>query len=153
VVGVYSESLVEPLAGALLRLGAERALVVHGDDGLDELTTTAPSHAALVADGGVQTLTIEPETLGLARSQPGDLTGGDAQQNARTTLAILAGEEGPQRDIVLLNAAAALWVVGAACDLEAGLQRAAVSIDSGAAAAKLEALREATERIGEALSA
>ena len=144
IVGVYSRALVEPLAEALRRLGAERALVVHGDDGLDELTTTGTSSAALVAEGRVRVMRIEPESLGLARAEVPDLRGGDAVQNAALTRSILAGEAGPRRDIVLLNAAAALWVVEAVPSLEAGLERAASSIDEGAAAAKLEALRQAT---------
>ena len=152
VVGVYSQALVEPLAGALVRLGAKRALVVHGDDGLDELTTTGPSVAALVDAGQVRTLRIEPETLGLTRCSAADLAGGDAKANAAITRRVLAGEKGPQRDIVLLNAAAALWVVEAVTGLEEGLERAASSIDEGAATLKLEALRAATERAGEALS-
>jgi len=152
VVGVYSQALVEPLAGALVRLGAKRALVVHGDDGLDELTTTGPSVAALVDAGQVRTLRIEPETLGLTRCSAADLAGGDATANAAITRRVLAGEKGPQRDIVLLNAAAALWVVEAVTGLEEGLERAASSIDEGAATLKLEALRAATERAGEALS-
>jgi anthranilate phosphoribosyltransferase len=153
VVGVYSKALVEPLAGALVRLGAERALVVHGEDGLDELTTTAASIAALVDAGQVRMLRIEPEALGLTCSSPSDLAGGDAAANAEITRSVLAGEKGPRRDIVLLNAAAALWVVEAVPDLDQGLARAASSIDEGAAMAKLEALRAATERAGEALSA
>ncbi len=113
VVGVYSKALVEPLAGALVRLGAARALVVHGEDGLDEVTTTGPSIAALVDAGQVRMLRIEPESLGLARCSAADLAGGDATANAAITRSVLAGEKGPQRDIVLLNAAAALWVVEA----------------------------------------
>jgi anthranilate phosphoribosyltransferase len=146
VVGVYSRALVEPLAGALLALGAERALVVHGHDGLDELTTTGPSYAALVSDGRVEAMTIDPMTLGIARAAIEDLAGGDAQQNAAITRSVLAGAIGPARDIVLLNAAAALWVVEAAASLEEGLLLAARSIDEGAARAKLAALGEATDK-------
>lgn len=144
VVGVYSKNLVESLAGALLALGSVRALVVHGEDGMDELTTTGVSHAALVSDGRVQAMTIDPAALGLAKAKPEDLRGGNAEQNAVMTRAVLAGEKGPARDIVLLNAAAALWVVEVVPSLEEGLVRAARSIDEGAAAAKLEALTKAT---------
>lgn len=145
LVGVYAKSLVEPLAGALLGLGAERALVVHGEDGMDELTTTGVSHAALVAGGAVETMTIDALALGLDKASLDDLRGGNAEENAATTRAILSGATGPPRDIVLLNAAAALWVVEAVPSIEAGLARAARSIDEGAAEAKLDALCVATE--------
>lgn len=145
LVGVYAKSLVEPLAGALLALGAERALVVHGEDGMDELTTTGVSHAALVAGGAVETMTIDALALGLDKASLDDLRGGNAEENAATTRAILSGATGPPRDIVLLNAAAALWVVEAVPSIEAGLARAARSIDEGAAEAKLDALCGATE--------
>jgi anthranilate phosphoribosyltransferase len=136
--------LVEPLAGALLELGAVRALVVHGEDGLDELTTTGLSHAALVSGGIVESMTIDASSLGLGRARLEDLEGGSPEENAATTLGILGGAKGPKREIVLLNAAAALWVVEAVPSLEKGLEAAAQSIDEGAAAAKLESLRKAT---------
>ena len=150
VVGVYSAALVEPLAEALGRLGAERALVVHGSDGMDELTTTGSSHAALVDGGKVESRVVDPAALGLALASLEDLAGGTPEQNATTTGAILDGETGPRRDIVLLNAAAALWVVARAETLEEGLVIAAESIDSGAARAKLDALAQATSRAGDA---
>jgi len=153
LVGVYSGSLVEPLAGALAELGAKRALVVHGSDGMDELTTTGPSSAALVSNNGVETMTIDPQALGIARAELSELTGGTPEQNALTTRAVLAGEPGARRDIVLLNAAAALWVVEAVDSLEAGIESAARSIDAGAAAAKLEALGKATAQAGSGASA
>jgi len=151
LVGVYSESLVEPLAEALLALGAARALVVHGDDGLDELTTTASNTAAWLADGRIERLRIDPESFGLARATHEDLAGGDPETNAGLVRQVLAGTPGPRRDIVLLNAAAALWVAEAAPNLEHGLALAARSIDGGAAAGKLEALCAATVRAGERL--
>jgi anthranilate phosphoribosyltransferase len=153
LVGVYEKNLVESLAGALLELGAERALVVHGEDGMDELTTTGLNHAALVDAGEVRVMTIDPIALGLKKASVSDLVGGSPTKNAKTTRAILAGEKGPARDIVLLNAAAALWVVEAVPTLEQGLVRAARSIDEGAATAKLEALCTATTRAEEAKSA
>jgi anthranilate phosphoribosyltransferase len=153
VVGVYSVALVEPLAGALSKLGAERALVVHGSDGMDELTTTGASSAALVSAGGVETMTIDPVALGIERADLGDLTGGTPEQNALITRAILGGEIGPRRDIVLLNAAAALWVVGVADSLASGIALAASSIDEGRAAAKLQALGKATAQLGSAAPA
>lgn len=149
VVGVYSETLVKPLAEALKRLGAERALVVHGRDGLDELTTTTQSEVAWVEPGGVRCETIDPADLGLARAMPADLKGGDALINAAITREILDGEKGPKRDIVLLNAAAALVVVSKADDLQAGLELAEKSIDSGAARAKLKTLAQRTQEEGE----
>ncbi|MCR9097956.1 MAG: anthranilate phosphoribosyltransferase [bacterium] len=152
VVGVYSRELVEPLAEALGRLGAERALVVHGSDGMDELTTTGPSHAALLANGKVGPMGVEPGALGLETARLEDLAGGTPEENAATTLAILDGATGPKRDIVLLNAAAALLVVERAPNLEDGINLAAASIDSGAARARLDALAEATRAAGEAAS-
>ena len=144
LVGVYALPLVETLARVLAELGAERALVVHGEDGLDEITTTARSHAVLLTSGTLTALTIDPEALGIERVAPAALAGGDAAENAQITRAILAGESGPKRDIVLLNAAAALLVAEAAADLGAGIELARQSIDSGAAAARLEHLIRAT---------
>ena len=144
LVGVYSRSLVETLARVLGKLGAERALVVHGEDGLDEITTTARTHAALLHAGAVSALSIDPEAFGIERVALAALAGGDAVENARIARAILAGEPGPKRDIVVLNAAAALFVAEAAADLRAGLELARKSIDSGAAAGRLERLVRAT---------
>jgi anthranilate phosphoribosyltransferase len=150
LVGVYEARLVEIMAEALLALGADRALVVHGADGLDELTTTDVNHAAMVNDGRIQTIVIDPVALGIERAELSDLAGGSPKENAATLRSILGGERGPRRDIVLLNAAAALWVVEAVSSLEEGLIRAAVSIDEGAAEAKLKALCRATAAIGKA---
>ncbi|HEY8123045.1 MAG TPA: anthranilate phosphoribosyltransferase [Myxococcota bacterium] len=145
LIGVYARSLVETLAEVLRELGSERALVVHGDDGLDEITTTAATHAALLDAGRVQTLRIEPEALGIARARPEALRGGDAQENARIARAVLDGEPGAPLDIVLVNAGAALFVAGAAADLCAGVACARASVASGAAKAKLAALVAATQ--------
>jgi anthranilate phosphoribosyltransferase len=144
LVGVYAEELVEPLAFALGELGSERALVVHGSDGLDELTTTGRSQAALLEEGRVVTMTVDPSAYGIVPSLASALRGGDAEENAAIVRAVLGGESGARRDIVALNAAAALWVGGAATDLEDGLGQAATSLDSGAATAKLEQLIEAS---------
>jgi anthranilate phosphoribosyltransferase len=144
LIGVYARPLVETLARVLAELGAERALVVHGEDGLDEITTTARSHAALLSSGTLTTLTIEPESLGIARVAPSALAGGDAVENAQIARAILGGAPGPKRDIVLLNAAAALLVAGVAANLGEGIEVARQSIDSGAAAARLEQLTRVT---------
>ena len=144
LVGVYARPLVETLARVLAELGTERALVVHGEDGLDEITTTTRSHAALLSAGALTALTIDPEAFGIELATSADLAGGDAVENAQISRAILAGESGPKRDIVVLNAAAALFVAGAAAELGAGIELARQSIDSGAAAARLEQLIRAT---------
>jgi anthranilate phosphoribosyltransferase len=145
LIGVYSEALVEPLAGALLELGSERVLVVHGCDGLDELTTTGRSAAALGDAGGVRCFEVDPVPLGIPLATPEALRGGDAAANAAIVRTVLAGEPGACRDVVILNAAAALWVGEVAEDLESGLELARRSIDSGAARAKLEALVKASQ--------
>jgi anthranilate phosphoribosyltransferase len=146
LVGVYGAELVVPLAEALARLGAERALVVHGDDGLDELSTAAPSTTAFFDGTRVVSGRVDPRELGLPRATSEELRGGDAQRNAEIARAVLAGEKGAPRDLVLLNAAAALFVAEAAPSLERGLELAARSVDSGAAAARLAALAAATKR-------
>lgn len=140
VVGVYHASLVEPMARVLGRLGSDYAFVVHGD-GLDELAPSGPSHVAEVRDGQVRTFQLQPEDFGLRRHPADSVRGGEAQDNARLALEVLRGEKGPHRDVVLLNAAAALVVSGACSDLRAAAERAAESIDRGAALAKVEQLR------------
>lgn len=144
LVGVYAEDLVLPLARALGALGAERALVVHGSDGLDELTTTGPSSAALFQRGEVTTLSVDPDDLGIEPPPAAALEGGDAGQNAKILRAVLDGERGPRRDIVVLNAAAALFVAGRVGSLAEGLAPARQSLDSGAARSRLEGLVKAT---------
>jgi anthranilate phosphoribosyltransferase len=146
LVGVYARSLVEPLAAALGDLGAVRALVVHGDDGLDEITVTGRSHAAEFRDGKVETLVLDPLALGLPLARPEDLAGGSPEENAAIVRAVLEGETGPRRDVVLINAAAALWVAEAVVDLPAGLELARQSIDSGRARRCLASLIDATLR-------
>jgi anthranilate phosphoribosyltransferase len=144
MIGVYDRALVPILAAALAELGSERVLVVHGSDGLDEITITGLTHAAALEHGAVRELAIDPRAFGLALA-PGDaLRGGDAAENAAITVAVLDGEGGARRDVVLLNAAAVLWVAGAAADLDQGLALARASLDSGAARAKLSALVAAT---------
>jgi anthranilate phosphoribosyltransferase len=150
LVGVYARALVEPIAAVLGALGSERALVVHGSDGLDEITLCGPTFAALLEAGAVRPLTIEPGALGFALAPAGALAGGDAAENARITRAILEGEPGPRQDVVVLNAGAALWIAGAAEDLAAGVALARRSLLSGAAKAKLAALIEASRAIGAA---
>ncbi|MEM8663082.1 MAG: anthranilate phosphoribosyltransferase [Pseudomonadota bacterium] len=140
LVGVFSRRWVRPIADALAALGTERALVVHGSDGLDEMTTTGPTFTASVEDGVVREEEIDAATLGLARAEPDALVGGDATKNAAALRAVLSGEPGSYRDIACLNAAGALLVAGTAETLEEGLTLARKSIDEGKAKARLEAL-------------
>ncbi len=140
VVGVYSLELVEKLAEALSMLGLRRALVVHGNDGLDEITITTSTRIAEVRDGQVHTYEVTPEEFGFERAPLGDIAGGDAKDNAKAIRQILQGEKSARRDIVLLNAAAALVAAGQANTLATALPAAKEAIDSGAALAKLEAL-------------
>lgn len=153
LIGVFAHEWVERMARVLLELGTEAALVVHGSDGLDEITTTGPSHAARVADGAVELLELDPEDVGLARAEAGSLAGGDAAENAAIAREILEGKPGPRRDIVLANAGAALWVAGAAPDWGRGVEQARESIDSGAAAGSLAALIRVTARRAETIQA
>ena len=140
VLGVYSPDLVPVLAAAALRLGAVHLFVVHGRDGLDEITTTQKTLLAEVSNGTVRTREIQPEEVGLPRANPADLKGGGPKENAAIIQAILRGEKGPRRDIVLLNAAAVIVAGEKAGTLQEGLKLAAHAIDSGAAAAKLDEL-------------
>ncbi len=140
VVGVYSAELVEKLAEALRLLGLRRALVVHGSDGLDEITITGPTHVAEVRDGKVRTYNIKPTDFGFPCATLEDISGGDVQANAHIIRDILEGKQSARRNVVLLNAAAAL-VAGARADsIHEALPLATESLDSGAARAKLEAL-------------
>jgi anthranilate phosphoribosyltransferase len=140
VVGVYSLDLVEKLAEALSMLGLHRALVVHGLDGLDEVTITGPTRIAEVREGNVRSYEVTPEEFGMKRARLEDISGGNAETNAAIIRDILAGTESSRRDVVLLNAAAVLVAAGRADHLGDALPLAGQSIDSGAAAAKLEAL-------------
>jgi anthranilate phosphoribosyltransferase len=144
VVGVYSLDLVEKLAEALSMLGLHRALVVHGLDGLDEITITGTTRVAEARDGSVRSYEIEPEEFGMTRAKLHDISGGDAAENAVIIRAIMSGEKSPRRDVVLLNAAAALVAAGRADHIGEAVPLAARSIDSGAAAAKLDALASFT---------
>jgi anthranilate phosphoribosyltransferase len=140
VVGVYSRDLVEKVAQALSMLGLKRALVVHGSDGLDEITISGVTYVSEVRNGSVASYEVSPEQFGLARASLEALTGGDAQANAEIIQAILAGENSPKRDVVLLNAAAALVAAGRADSMAEALPVATQSLDHGAASAKLRAL-------------
>lgn len=144
VVGVYSVELVEKLAEALSMLGLHRALVVHGLDGLDEITITGPTRVAEVREGNVRTYEVTPEEFGIKRARLEDISGGDANTNAAMIRDVLAGTKSPRRDVVLLNAAAALVAAGKADHLGNALPLAVQSIDSGSATVKLEALVQFT---------
>ena len=140
IIGVYSAALTEPLARVLAELGTVRAFVVHGADNLDEISNTGESRVSEVREGTVRTYSVRPEEFGLARAGIADLAGGDREENARIIRAMLHGELGPRRDIVLMNAAAALMAGGKARDFKEGVGLAAHALDSGAALRKLEAL-------------
>jgi anthranilate phosphoribosyltransferase len=133
LVGVFDRQWIAPLAEVLGRLGAERAWVVHGSDGLDEITTTGPTHVAELKEGKVARFEVTPEMAGLPRAAAAALKGADAETNAAAITELLAGRPGPYRDIVLLNSAAALVVAGKAADLKGGAALAAQAIDSGRA--------------------
>jgi anthranilate phosphoribosyltransferase len=140
MVGVFAREWVEPLARVLLDLGSEHAWVVHGSDGLDEITTTGPTTVAEARDGEVRVFEVTPEDAGLPRALKQDLRGGDAAHNATALRSVLRGVRGPYRDIAVLNAAAALVVAGRARDLREGAAIAVQAIDSGAADAALDRL-------------
>ncbi|TNF48110.1 MAG: anthranilate phosphoribosyltransferase [Deltaproteobacteria bacterium] len=140
VLGVYDEKLVEVLAKVLVKLGCQRGFVVHGKDGMDEITLTGPTRVAEINEGQVTLSTIEPEDFGLRRCLLSDLQGGDAEENAAIVRDVLSGAEGPKRDIVLLNAAYALVAAGKAESVDAGLQKARNIIDEGLAKAQLDGL-------------
>ncbi len=147
VVGVYSLELVDKLAEALSMLGLRRALVVHGLDGLDEITITGVTRIAEAREGSVRSYEVEPEEFGMKRGTLQDIAGGDAAENAAIIRAVLHGEKSPRRDVVLLNSAAALVAAGRADHIGEAVPLAARSIDSGAAAGKLEALVELSSRL------
>jgi anthranilate phosphoribosyltransferase len=140
VLGVFDKAYVLPMAQTLKNLGATSAWVVHGADGMDELTTTGLTHVAALKDGQIREFDITPQEAGLASATLADLAGGDAEYNAIALSKVLAGADGPYRDIVLLNAAAALVVANRAANLVDGVALAAKSIDTGAARNALDAL-------------
>jgi len=146
VVGVYALDMVEKLAEALSMLGLHRALVVHGLDGLDEITITGPTRVAEARDGIVRMYEVDPEEFGMMRSLLEQIAGGDAAANAALVREVLSGKKSPRRDVVLLNSAAALVAASRADHLAGAIPLAAQSIDSGAAAAKLAALVSFTRK-------
>ena len=141
VLGVYAPELTQTHANVLNNLGCQHAFVVHGDDGLDDITTTTTTRVSELRNGTVETYTLDPTTLGIPKAEPEALLGGTPEENAEIIVNMLKGEKGPKRDIVVLNAGAAILTSGAADSLEAGIELASKSIDSGAALAKLEGLK------------
>jgi anthranilate phosphoribosyltransferase len=144
IIGVFSPELTEPFAEVLGRLGGRRAFVVHGHDGMDEITTTTTTRVSELAEGRVRTYELDPLPFIGEYATLGDLAGGEAADNAAITRGVLAGVKGPGRDIVCLNAAAAIVAGGKAADLKEGWAAAEASIDSGRAAKVLKGLVEAT---------
>ncbi|MBT0663201.1 anthranilate phosphoribosyltransferase [Geobacter pelophilus] len=147
VMGVYSDELVEKLAGVLKRLGCKHGFVVHGGDGMDEITLTTETKVAEVTPDGISVTLVRPETFGLPSCSMDDLRGGDAKGNAVIVRAVLAGEHGPKRDVVLLNAAYALMAAGMAENQMAGIALAIDAIDSGRALRQLERLAAITSEV------
>jgi len=148
LLGVYDGSLTGLMAEVLLSLGTEHAFVVHGADGLDELSTTGTNRVSRVHGGKIETFDVDPRALGLPPARLSDLAGGAAEENAAATRAILDGQAGPKRDVVLLNAAAVLVAGDKAGNLEEGLALAAEAIDSGKAREKLGMLVELSRSFG-----
>jgi anthranilate phosphoribosyltransferase len=142
LLGVYDEYLVQPLAQVLMNLGVKRGMVVYGQDKLDEISLSAPTTVCEFQDGWMKNYVITPEQFGLQRCSKQDLVGGSPEENAAITRAILAGEKGPKRDAVLMNAGAALYIGGKAASLAEGITLAAKLIDSGMAAATLDRVIE-----------
>ena len=140
MIGVFSRQWIEPLAQVLKNLGSECVWVVHGSDGLDEITTAGPTAVAALENGAVRTFEITPEDVGLQRVKPEALRGGDANENAQALLDVLKGKKGPYRDVAIMNAAAGLIVAGRAKDLGVGVALATKSVDSGEAEGRLDRL-------------
>lgn len=142
LVGVFDGSLTEKMAAVLSELGSEHAMIVSGDGGIDEISLSGETKVTELKDGVLKTYSISPGLYGFGDASNKDLAGGDASANAGICISVLKGERGPRRDVVLLNAGAAIYVSGAAADLGEGIELAGVSIDSGAALGKLNALRD-----------
>lgn len=144
LLGVYADSLTKTLAMVLGNLGSIDAMVIHGNDGLDEISISDATKVSRLKDGKVKNFSVIPEDFGIERSDISSIRGGDREENAMITLSILNGEEGPRRDIVLMNSAAALMVAGRADDLKTATAMAAEAIDSGRASKKLEEIKKIT---------
>lgn len=148
MVGVFDKKWLEPLAQTLARLGSTKAWIVHGSDGLDEITTTGPSYGAALEDGSVKHFVIDPESLGFSLAASEELVGGDAAHNAEALKRVLDGERSAHRDIVLLNSAATAVVAERARTLSEGLEMARNSVDDGKAHAAMEALVKVSNSFG-----
>jgi anthranilate phosphoribosyltransferase len=150
VIGVSDAAFLDTIAGALARLGAVKALVVSSADGLDEMSTSGTTRVVEVDGPEVHSYEVSPEDVGLPRARPEDLAGGTPDRNAETTRRIFDGEPGPQRDLAVLNAGAAIYVAGRADSLEEGVRAAEGAIDEGRAAATLERLVDMTRELAPA---
>ena len=148
VVGVADPAVLDLVAGALARLGVDRALVVSSADGLDELSTSGPTHVVEVEGEQLKRYVVEPEECGLSRGEPDSVLGGTPQDNARDTLAILAGDSGPRADLALLNAGAAIYAAGRADSIASGVTLARTAIDSGAAQRALDSYVALSQELG-----
>ncbi len=147
VMGVFTGKLTNPLAHVIGRLGAEDAMVVHGEDGLDEITVCDGTVVSRYANNNVEDFIISPEDFGLKRAELKDIQGGDKERNAAMALAVLRSEPGPGRDIVLMNSAAALLVANVATSLVEGFEMASEAVDSGKALKKLQQIKEMSQRV------
>jgi len=147
VLGVFDGRMTEPVARVLVNLGIEKALVIHGNDGLDEITTTTETMVSEIKDREIVSYRISPEKFGMKAAAGSDISGGSPEENAEIIMSIFRGEKGPRRDIVVMNSAAALYVGKAAQSLEEGVKRAENIIDSGLATAKLESLVRFTRQM------
>lgn len=144
LLGIFDEDLTEPIADVLKKLGSEHVLVVHGEDGLDEITITGKTKVSELFRGEIKNYTLEPDNFGFQRAKIEDIKGGEPGVNAKITVDVLRGQKGPQRDFVLLNSGAVIYVSGKACSIEEGMGLAEKSIDSGEAMKKLETLKKMT---------
>jgi anthranilate phosphoribosyltransferase len=149
VLGVFDEELAAQFAETLLRLGVERALVVHGKDGLDEISVSAPTTISELKDGSIENYEINPSQFGFKPCVKSELLGGDMTDNARIIMSVLQGEKGAKRDAVVVNASAAMYVGGAADSLEQGIEKARYALDSGLAINKLEEFKAFTNSQGD----
>jgi anthranilate phosphoribosyltransferase len=147
LLGVYDKKLLVPMAQVLLNLGVRRAMVVHGDDGLDEISLTTTTSVCEAADGALRRYTLDPRDLGFSFCRPEELEGGEAADNVKIAEAIFAGEKGPKRDVVLLNASACLYLAGKAETLKEGVALAAQILDSGRAERKMREFVAATQDV------
>ncbi|MEK7308475.1 MAG: anthranilate phosphoribosyltransferase [Nitrospirota bacterium] len=147
VLGVFSDALTEPLAKVLANLGAKHAFIVHGEDGLDEITNTDKTKISELKDGRIDTYFITPEDLGFERAKKDDLLGGTAKENAQIIIDILSGKKGPKRDITVMNASAALITGDRAKSFSDAIKKASEAIDSGKALKKLEEIKVVTNRL------